>query len=152
MARQIDLRAIVADAGVAVVAHVTLTYFAVMRLNEVHFDSGTPVQGYGPGFFRAGDRVVTGAMLILPGSPPQGWSGYDDVEAVLAAAGRIDVLFVGTGADPGHPPAGFRAAIEGAGVGLEVMASPSACRSYNVVLGEGRRVALAVLPVIGEAR
>src|SRR6056297_264565 len=130
MASQIDPWASAAGGDFAVVAPRTLTYFVGMRLNEVHFDSGTPVQGYGPGFFRAGDRVVTGAMLILPGSPPQGWSGYDDVEAVLAVAGRIDVLFVGTGAEPGHPPVGFRAAIEGAGVGLEVMASPPACRSY----------------------
>ncbi|MBT8417844.1 MAG: Mth938-like domain-containing protein, partial [Silicimonas sp.] len=32
-------------------------------------------------------------------------------------------------------------------IGVDVMASPQACRTYNVLLGEGRRVALAVLPV-----
>jgi uncharacterized protein len=44
-------------------------------------------------------------------------------------------------------PGGFRAALEGAGMGVEAMASPAACRTYNVLLSEGRRVALALLPV-----
>ena len=41
----------------------------------------------------------------------------------------------------------LRASLEGAGLGVEVMNSPAACRTYNVLLSEGRRVALAVLPV-----
>jgi len=56
-------------------------------------------------------------------------------------------LFVGTGADIAHVPADFRKTIEDAGVGVEAMASPAACRTFNVLLSEGRRVALALLPV-----
>jgi len=56
-------------------------------------------------------------------------------------------VFLGMGAEIAHAPAGFRAQIEAAGMGLEVMASPAACRTYNVLLSEGRRVALAALPV-----
>ena len=37
--------------------------------------------------------------------------------------------------------------LEEAGIGVEVMSSPAACRTYNVLLSEGRRVALALLPV-----
>jgi uncharacterized protein len=37
--------------------------------------------------------------------------------------------------------------LEDAGLGVEVMSSPTACRTYNVVLSEGRRVGLALLPV-----
>jgi len=44
-------------------------------------------------------------------------------------------------------PKALTARLEAAGVGVEVMSTPSACRTYNVLLGEGRRVALAVLPV-----
>mgnify|MGYP006155089711 CR=1 FL=1 len=40
-----------------------------------------------------------------------------------------------------------RAALEGAGIGVEVMSSPAACRTYNVLLGEGRLIAAALLPV-----
>jgi len=37
--------------------------------------------------------------------------------------------------------------LEAAGLGVETMASPAACRTYNVLLSEGRRIALALLPV-----
>jgi len=51
------------------------------------------------------------------------------------------------GQDIAHAPTGLRAQIEAAGMGLEVMNSPAACRTYNVLVSEGRRVALAALPV-----
>ncbi|HKK97220.1 MAG TPA: Mth938-like domain-containing protein, partial [Marivita sp.] len=49
--------------------------------------------------------------------------------------------------DIAHIPADLRGALEEAGLGVEAMTSPAACRTYNVLLSEGRRVALAVLPV-----
>jgi uncharacterized protein len=57
------------------------------------------------------------------------------------------VLFVGTGAEIAHVPVAFREAVEAAGMGVEVMNSPAACRTYNVILGEGRRIAVALIPV-----
>jgi uncharacterized protein len=44
-------------------------------------------------------------------------------------------------------PADLRDRLHEAGLGVEAMASPAACRTYNVLLSEGRRVALAALPV-----
>ena len=117
-----------------------------MRLNEVVYSGGLPVEGYGPGFFRVGGEVRGGAVLILPsGASP--WGGPDDLDAILATAGDLDVLLMGTGPEIVHAPEAMRERVEAAGIGLEVMASPAACRSYNVLLGEGRRVALAALPV-----
>ena len=46
-----------------------------------------------------------------------------------------------------HAPPAFRVLIESAGIGVEVMNSPAACRTYNVLLGEGRRIAAALLVV-----
>jgi hypothetical protein len=43
--------------------------------------------------------------------------------------------------------ADFRAAFEGVGIGVEAMNSPAAARTYNVLLGEGRRIAVCLLPV-----
>jgi uncharacterized protein len=117
-----------------------------MRLNEVRFTDAQPVDGYGPGFFRVAGEVHEGAIAVLP-SGVSPWGGYADPETLLAAAGEIDVLFVGTGAETAHVPAGFRAALEEAGIGVESMASAPACRTYNVLLSEGRRVAVALLPV-----
>ncbi|WP_420863800.1 Mth938-like domain-containing protein [Algirhabdus cladophorae] len=117
-----------------------------MRLNEVIFTDAVPVEGYGPGFFRVGDHVTDGAMLLTDKGVAN-WGGYTDVEPLLALVGFVDVLFVGTGADVAHIPADLRTRLEDAGLGVEAMNSPSACRTYNVLLSEGRRIALAALPV-----
>ena len=117
-----------------------------MRLNEISFDMGKPVDGYGPGFFRIGGEKVEGAVAVFPdGVHP--WGGLDDHATLLDRAGQVDVIFVGMGAAIAHPPAELRAALEAAGLGFEVMASDAACRTYNVLLAEGRRVGLALLPV-----
>jgi uncharacterized protein len=93
-----------------------------------------------------GGEVLEGAVLVLPGSAAT-WGGYDTGRRFDAAAEDIDILIVGTGTEIGHPPAGFRKALEAAGVGVEPMASAQACRTYNVLLSEGRRVGAALLPV-----
>lgn len=51
------------------------------------------------------------------------------------------------GAEIAHAPSAFRAQVEGAGIGLEVMNSSAACRTYNVLLSEGRRIAVALIAV-----
>lgn len=117
-----------------------------MRLNEITFDEATPIEGYGPGFFRIAGQVVQGPVLVTA-SGAQGWGGFDDTETLQALAGDIDVIFVGTGADTMHAPAAFRDALEESGLGVEAMNSPAACRTYNILLSEGRRVAVALLPV-----
>lgn len=117
-----------------------------MRLNELSYDDGTPIDGYGPGFFRVGGALREGAVLILPGGVT-GWGGYGDPKPLVRAAGTIDVLLVGTGRVMTHIPADLRVALEGAGIGVEIMASAAACRTYNVLLGEGRRIGAALLPV-----
>ncbi|GAB5449202.1 MAG: Mth938-like domain-containing protein [Gymnodinialimonas sp.] len=115
-------------------------------MNEVQFDDSKPVDGYGPGFFRIGGEVYNGAVLLLPKGPAL-WGGLSDEAALVAAAGEVDVLLLGTGAEIAHPPAALRRAVEAAGLGLEVMASSAACRTYNVLLAEGRRVGAAMLTV-----
>ncbi len=117
-----------------------------MRLTEITYDNARPIDGYGPGFFRIGGKVIEGPVTVTP-SGIASWGGYDDTASLIAEAGRVDVVFVGTGADIAHPPADFRRTLEAAGLGVETMASPAACRTYNILLSEGRRVALALFPV-----
>lgn len=117
-----------------------------MRLNEIRYDESRPVDGYGPGFFRIGGTVFEGPVIVLP-SGIERWAGFDETATLVAAAGTVDVLFVGTGAAITHLPPDFRATLEAAGLGVEPMASPTACRTYNVLLSEGRRVGLALIPV-----
>lgn len=117
-----------------------------MKLTEITYDNAPPVEGYGPGFFRIAGEKRDGGQLLLP-NKVVAWEGYEDLTVILDVASELDVLFVGTGAEIAHVPAAFRTAVEEAGPGLEVMASPTACRTYNVLLSEGRRIGAALLPV-----
>ena len=117
-----------------------------MQLNEVRYEDQLPVDGYGPGFFRVAEKIHDGA-LFLTASGAQSWGGYDDLAPLIQSVDDYDFVFVGTGADIAPVPVATREALDEAGVAIEVMSSPSACRTYNILLSEGRRVALAVLPV-----
>jgi uncharacterized protein len=120
-----------------------------MRLDAVRYGGGLPVEGYGPGFFRVGGVVHRGSILVTPGGV-LAWPGGlapADAGPLLGLAGEADLLFVGTGAALAPLPGGLRAALEAAGLGVEAMATPSACRAYTLCLGEGRRVAAALVPV-----
>lgn len=117
-----------------------------MNLTEVDFDDARPFDGYGPNFFRIAGEITEGPVLVYPGGQTP-WTGLFDPQPLVQLAGQIDVILVGTGAEIAHVPDDLRAAVEGAGLGLEVMNTPAACRTYNVLVGEGRRVAAAVVPV-----
>lgn len=117
-----------------------------MRLNEISYNDSKPVDGYGPGFFRIGGTVFHGPVITGP-SGTLTWAGYDDHAALTALSDQVDVLFIGTGAEIAPLPEALTKALEQAGIGAEPMSSPAACRTYNILLSEGRRVALALIPV-----
>lgn len=121
------------------------------RLDEIRLGRAVAVDGYGPGFFRIGGRVMRGAVIVTEaGASP--WAGLADAAPLMALAGRIDVLLIGTGATIARLPADLRARVEAAGIGLEAMDSAAAARGYNLLLAEGRRVAAALIPVGPDAR
>ena len=117
-----------------------------MRLNEVVYTDAKPVEGYSEEGFRVGGEVIRSDLLCTPGGV-QTWGGWDDTAPLEALAGEVDVIFIGTGAEIAHMPADLRQKLEALGLGLEVMATAPACRTYNVLLSEGRRIALAALRV-----
>ena len=117
-----------------------------MRLNEVTFNDALPIDGYGDGFFRIGGDAHVAPLAVTP-KGICAWSGYEDATGLLTASEGVDVILIGTGAVIAHIPEALRDVLEGAGFGVEIMASAQACRTYNVLLGEGRRVALALMPL-----
>lgn len=117
-----------------------------MGMSEINYGAALPIAGYGADFFRLGEHILRGACLITPWEAGP-WGGLDDIEGLLGLRDRIDVLLLGLGKDVAHPPAALREALEGIGIGVEPMSTPAACRTYNVLLSEGRRIAVALLPV-----
>jgi len=117
-----------------------------MTMRETDYAGAMPVDGYGPGFFRVAGQVHHGAVVVTP-EGVQRWGGLDDLAGLVALGPLVDVLFVGMGAEIARLPAAVMATFEEAGLMVEAMSTPSAARSYNVTLSEGRRVACALIPV-----
>ncbi len=113
------------------------------------------VQGYGKGGFRVSDRDWQGAIIVLP-TRTLAWSATSATALDLASFDRvrdatdppIELLLIGTGAKIALLPSRLRADLRALGLGIEVMDTGAACRTYNVLIGEERRVAAALLPVM----
>ena len=112
-----------------------------------------PIDAYGNGGFRFAEMSHRGSILCLP-SGVYAWepTNQSEIEAaalapVLAEQDALDLLLLGTGRRSQLPGAEDRRAFDAAGVALEVMDTGAACRTYNVLLGEGRPVGAALLAV-----
>lgn len=125
-----------------------------MTTLEGSYPYQVPIDAYGNGGFRFADMSHKGSLLCLP-SGIRAWSTAvfpadltpDDFAAVFAEADRIDVLLLGTGAAHVMPAPNVRAACAEAGIGIEPMTTGSAARTYNILLGERRKVAAALIAV-----
>ncbi len=117
-----------------------------MKFQEATFAGGLPIDGYGAGFFRIGGTVYEHHVVVLP-EAVTAWGGFTDTAPLTDLIGRLDVLFIGTGGETAYIPKDLRETLENAGLGVEPMASPIACRTYNVLLAEGRRIGAALLTV-----
>lgn len=111
------------------------------------------IDAYGNGGFRFADMSHKGSILALP-------SGIKALEAVapeeltlealgpvLAEAGEIELLLVGTGGDLVLLDEAVLWGLRDAGLRVETMQTGAAARTYTILLGEGRRVAAALLAV-----
>jgi uncharacterized protein len=112
-----------------------------------------PIDAYGNGGFRFAGMSHRGSLLLLP-SGIRAWEplAIEDVRPLhlreaLAEAGSFDFLLLGTGRVLAAPAVSVRQAFAEAAVGLEIMNTGAACRTYNVLLGEGRAVAAALIAV-----
>jgi len=123
-----------------------------LNIRDAHFPGRAPIEAYGEGGFRFADMSHRGAILCLP-SGIHGWKTEGEpltvanFRQVLAEAGGIDVLLVGTGPDIRPLPRDLRAALKEAGIVADPMSTGAAVRTFNVLLAEDRLVAAALLPV-----
>jgi uncharacterized protein len=112
------------------------------------------IEAFGGGGFRIGGRRHEGSVLIL-GDEVLAWPVASLAElapahfdAVLAAGPEtVEFVLLGLGPAMVPPPKAVREALAAARLGLEVMDTPEACRLYNVLAREGRRLAAALIAV-----
>ena len=116
-------------------------------------EGGQIITGYGPGLFRIAGVAHGGSVLVLPDRTLP-WAVKDFAEIdmaglapVLSQNPSIDVLLLGCGPTMQLPSRDLRGALRAQGIVLEPMDTGAACRTYNVLLAEERRVAAALIAV-----
>jgi uncharacterized protein len=121
-----------------------------MKVAEFETDSGPLIEAYEPGGVRIEGQFYTGSIAVTAGRviPDWGPDGFDalapaHLEAIAELAPQVVVL--GTGRRQRFPSPAIYAALLEQGIGVEVMDTGAACRTYNILAGEGRRVVAALI-------
>ncbi|MBN9006439.1 MAG: hypothetical protein J0H40_13625 [Rhizobiales bacterium] len=121
--------------------------------DEPHLPRSAPIEAYGNGGFRFDTMSHRGSLLCLPDGiwawPVTRTQEIDrySLERVFARANSIDTLLIGTGSEVWLAPSGLREALRRHHVGVDTMLTGPAVRTYNIMLGERRRVAAALIAV-----
>ena len=107
------------------------------------------IRAWEPGRIRVAERWLTGNVIIGADRILEAWTTAQpheltiaDLEPALALEPTIIVL--GTGTERLLPDVELMAAVAARSVGLEIMSTPAACRTFNVLLQEQRRVVAAL--------
>lgn len=109
------------------------------------------ITGYGGGNFRINGIVHTTSLLILPGGVFE-WKiaanqtiTLESLQAVIDGESEIELLLIGCAKNQMLLPPKIKMALKEAGIALEIMDTGAACRTFNVLISEGRRVAAALV-------
>ena len=109
------------------------------------------IQSYGEGRFRISGTVHDGGVLVFPERtlpwPVASIRGVDSLAEVTAAEPAVEILLLGCGSRFETIPAALKEALREAGVMVDSMDTGAACRTYNVLVSEGRRVAAALIAI-----
>jgi uncharacterized protein len=109
------------------------------------------IEGYRPGGFRIAGVQHAGSVLVLP-ERTLGWpvGVPEEITAaslapITASEPPVELLIIGLGPRFGPVAAELRIALRRHGISIEAMATDAACRTYNVLLTEDRRVGVALI-------
>ena len=111
------------------------------------------VDAYGNGGFRFAEMSHRGSILALP-SGIRAWAPRraaditpESVDPILADAAEIDFVLVGTGLEISAVADAVRRRLSEAGLGIDIMQTGAAARTYNILVAENRKVAAALIAV-----
>ncbi|MGE0310456.1 MAG: Mth938-like domain-containing protein [Lautropia sp.] len=122
-----------------------------MKLHDDRNESLNTITAYGEGWFEVNAVRHQGPILVMPEGEVEAWPlaadgapAEGDLDPIIARA--PEVVLLGTGIAHAFAPARLTARLHAAGIGVESMDSRAACRTYNILMVEGRRVLAALLP------
>jgi len=121
-----------------------------LKLHLARSDNQNTFTGYGEGYVMVNAVRYERSLVVLPDQPVAAWTvaGVDtlreeDLE-FLASLGA-EIVLLGTGASLRFPHPRLLQSLSRARVGVEVMDTRAACRTYNILVAEGRKIAAALI-------
>ncbi len=110
------------------------------------------IRGYGLGWVDVNEREIRRSLIVTPERlvtdwPPQTFAELDEVHFEAVARLEPEIVVLGTGSRQRFPHPRLIRPLLAKGVGVETMDTAAACRTYNIVTLEGRRVAAALLMI-----
>jgi uncharacterized protein len=121
-----------------------------MKLQSNSQSGGRSIAAHGPGWIEiAGSRylrsLVVTATAIDPHWGPDSFEALAESHLAALAAFEADVLLLGTGSRQRFPPTTMLRALIEKGVGIEIMDTAAACRTFNLLAAENRSVVAALI-------
>ncbi len=125
-----------------------------MQLTMEHTGEANRIRGYDVGQVTVNEHVCTGTTVVAPDALWTDWT--PNAPADLAVADLEDLLelgpeiiLIGTGGRQHFPDRALMVRAVEAGIGIEAMTTEAACRTYNVLIAENRRVVAALFMIEG---
>ena len=119
----------------------------------MEFEGRNIIQSYGNGRFQIGEKQFDHSVLVFPDHITP-WAPIDinnlsleDFSQVLTVVPVVELLLLGCGKTTWFIPIPLREELKEKGLVMEPMDTGAACRTYNVLLGEDRRIAAALMLV-----
>ncbi len=122
---------------------------------KLHTDSPSGayrVTGYGSGYVAVNGERHTGSLVITPQRVIADWKpqSFGDIDAAAFSvldSLEVEIVVLGTGASQHFLDGEVLGALGARRIGLEIMDTAAACRTYNILMAEGRTVAALLLPI-----
>ena len=121
-----------------------------MKIERETAEGRNTFTAYGDGWVQVAGRRYTGSLVVaadrvLEGWTPGGIASLTQAEVAALLDWKPEILLLGSGAGFRFPDPAVLGPFHRARVGVEVMDTKAACRTYNILLGEGRRVVAALI-------
>jgi len=128
----------------------TIRYFAPMKFSAADSGDGHLIQGYESGRILIDGKSYHRGLILTPERILDGWGpsnpadlSEDDVRALIELDPQV--IVIGTGQRQVFPSPAVYASAMRHGVGVEIMDTGAACRTYNIVMAEGRRIVAGLI-------
>lgn len=121
-----------------------------VKLHLDRFDGRNAFSGYGEGYVAVNGREYRGSLIVFADRIVDPWEvpgagGLREEHLAPLAGEPLEIVLIGTGARHHLLSPRLYRALSEARIGVEVMSTPAACRTYNILLAEGRKVAAALV-------